>query len=54
MVSEPIPDPDMEFVPFGPAIPWDTTRTLCLHKGGGGGGGGGGLSHPTSDRGETS
>ena len=22
---------------FGPAIPWDTTRTLCLHGGGGGG-----------------
>ena len=19
---------------FGPAIPWDTTRTLCLHGGG--------------------
>ena len=27
--------------PFGPAISWDTTRTLCLH--------GGCLSHPTSD-----
>ena len=35
-------------VPFGPVIPWDTTRTLCLH------GGGGCLSHPTSDRRETS
>ena len=31
------------FVPFGPAIPWDTTRTLYLH--GGGGGGGGGVCH---------
>ena len=39
MVSEPIPDPGVGGL-FGPvrgvclfdlAIPWDTTRTLCLH-----------------------
>ena len=36
------PTPMWGSVPFGPAIPWDTTRTLCLHGGGGGGGGGGG------------
>ena len=35
-------------VPFGPAISWDTMRTLCLHEGGGGGGGGGGLVFVTS------
>ena len=49
------PTPTWGSVPFGLAIPWDTTRTLCLHGGGGGGGGGGGcLSHSTSDREETS
>ena len=37
-------------VPFGPTMPWDIMRTLYLH----GGGGGGCLSHPTSDKGETS
>ena len=31
---------------FGIIIPWDTMRTLCLHRGC--------LSHPTLDRGETS
>ena len=40
------PTPMWGSVPFGPSIPWDTTRTLCLH--------GGCLSHLTSDRGETS
>ena len=51
MVSKLIPDPDVRVCSvwlvggvclFGPVIPWDITRTLCLHKGGGGGGGGGG------------
>ena len=30
------PTPMWVSVPFGSAIPWDTTRTLCLHGGGGG------------------
>ena len=35
MVSEPIPDPGVGvcLALSGPAIPWDTTRTLCLHGG---------------------
>ena len=37
---------------FNPAIPRDTTSTLCLY-GGGGGGGGGCLSHPISNKRET-
>ena len=32
-------------IPFDPAIPWDTIRTLCLYRGC--------LSHPTSDKGKT-
>ena len=49
VVLEPILDFDVGSIPFDPVrgvclfrpvIPWDTTRTLCLHWGGRGGGGG--------------